>query len=1050
MAAAPARYLNNLPVSSSSFIGREREIADVTRLLLSARLLTLTGPGGCGKTRLALAVAHDLSAFEHGAWFADLSGLDDASLVPQVVATILGVPETHGDSLNETLTEYLRPKQLLLILDNCEHLRAACAALAQHLLEHCPDVLVLATSREPLNVPDETVWLVPSLSLPDRDSFTSSIAESEAVQMFIARASEALPDFHIDDGNAATIAQICRRLDGIPLALELAAARVKLLDVVQIAARLDDSLQLLTRGSYAAAPRHQTLRATLDWSYQLLQPRERTLFIRLAVFAGGFTLEAVEAICADESASLNPNAEALHVADMLDVLANLVDKSLVMIAKRTTGEAVRYRLLEPIRQYALEALRKAEAEAVIRDRYLAYFVEFAEQAEMQLKSKSQLLWLRRLEKDHDNLRAALAWCAQDASRNVVGLRLAKALHLFWQRRGYWSEGRRWLQQTVANYDARRNPQTSSGDLYLARAIVAEGWLAYSQGDYGGTRESLERGLDLAQALDDPVTVALALGLQAQLTSYAGNVADALLLSEAGVASARRSGERWTLAWADHIHGMILYRRDEAAARVALDESERLFREAGDKWLIAAHLNVLGYITANAGQLEAARDLFEEALTIGNELEDKNLQLLESGNLAHLAQLQGDTTRAAELYEQALAQARDLGVKEKIATNLDGLGHIRLIQGDLDTASQLLRESLRLVQEIGYQSVVPIVLAGLGHIAAAQGQATRAARVMGAIDAWLATRAERLDADAKAALEQDSAAVRAAMSPEEFEASFASGRTLTLEQAAAEVGLPGPVSDRGIRSLTSVSSSLRLCALGPTRVFLNEQVLTTWPYARVKELLFYLASYPARTKAQIGLALWPDASPAQLRNSLSTTLYHLRRALGQPDWIIFDDDQYHFNRTRAYWFDVEVFEANLVQATRWQNSAPERAITLLQAALDLYQGDLVEDLLEGEWFLLRREELRRKYLDALLQLGQLHFTQADYARAADIYRRAIDKDEVLEEAHRELMRCYARSGERGQALRHYQTLMDIMRDELGSPPAAESIELYERLKRGEEV
>ena len=1056
MATTPTRRPNNLPVSLSSFIGRGREMAEVAARLAdpACRLVTLTGAGGCGKTRLAIAAALHLvktSTFEHGAWFVDLAGFDNPILVPQAVSTTLGVPEARDRPLFETLLDFLRHKDLLLILDNCEHLLSACTELAQTLLEACPHLRILATSRESLDLPNETVWLVPSLALPDLQPSTpfERLAESEAIQLFVARARAALPGFNLVKENAATVEQICRRVDGIPLAIELAAARVKMLEVAQIAARLDDSLQLLTRGQRDAAPRHQTMRAALDWSYALLSPRERLLFQRLAVFAGGFALEAVETVCADDGDSKD-ETDILRAAETLDLLSDLVDKSLALIAERTAGEAVRYRLLEPVRQYALEQLRAAGAEAAVSDRHLDYFVAFAEQAEPKIKSDKQLLWLKRLDKEHDNLRAALAWSAQDASRDVDGLRLAKALHEFWQRRGHWTEGRRWLEQAIANYDAHRGPQSPDGDLFLAKAIVAEGWLAYAQGDFGGTRERLERGLALAQASDDPVTVALALGLQAQLTSYAGHLADGLLLSEAGVASARRSGDHWTLAWADYIHGMIVYRRDEAAARAALDESARLFREVGDKRSIAACLNVLGYITANAGQLNAARGLFEEALANGNELEDKNLQLTELSNLAALARLQGDTTRAAELNEQVLAQARDLGQKEKIAGSLDGLGHIRMAQGDLDTAGRHLRESMRLYQEIGFQFGVATALAGLSRVAAANGQTARAARVMGAIDASLATNAARLDADAQAALAQDNAAVRAAMTPEEFEAAFAAGRALTLEQAIQELQDLEHVRGGEVHLLAPAVPAVRLCALGPTRVFKAEEDLKAWPYAKVKELLFYLVSHPARTKAQIGLALWPEASPAQLRNSLGTTLYHMRRALGSPQWIIFEEERYRFNRALDYRFDVETFESNLAQANRAQANTPERAIAWLQEAIDLYQGDFVEDVVEGEWFLLRREELRRKYLDALLNLGQLLFAQGDYARAAECYRHAIEKDNVLEEAHRELMRCYARLGERGQALRRYQTFSQIMRDELGSSPAPESVALYERLKRGDDI
>jgi LuxR family maltose regulon positive regulatory protein len=299
------------------------------------------------------------------------------------------------------------------------------------------------------------------------------------------------------------------------------------------------------------------------------------------------------------------------------------------------------------------------------------------------------------------------------------------------------------------------------------------------------------------------------------------------------------------------------------------------------------------------------------------------------------------------------------------------------------------------------------------------------------------------------LAQDNAAVRAALSPEEFETNFAAGQEWTLDRASQALLQLMQYKEKVIR-VVPASQPLRLCALGVSRVLTNEQALTTWPYARVKELLFYLASYPARTKAQIGLALWPEASSKQLRNNLGIALYHLRRALGNPHWILFEDEVYRFNRALNYEFDVEVFEAHLAQASRAQTQSPDRAIGLLQKAITLYQGDFVEDFCDGDWFLLWREDLRRKYLEALLNLGQLLFTQREYARAAEAYRRALEKDEMLEEAHRELMRCYARLGERGQALRHYQTFEQLIRDELGSAPAGESVALYERLKRGEEV
>jgi predicted ATPase/DNA-binding SARP family transcriptional activator len=1052
VAAASTRYPNNLPISSSSFIGRERESSEVKRLMASTRLLTLTGPGGCGKTRLAVAVAESLlksSGFEQGAWFVDLAGLDAPILIPQVVATELGVPEAHDRPLSETLTGFLQHRKLLLILDNCEHLLSACAELAQMLLNACPHLHILATSREPLNLPGETMWLVPSLALPDPQHpvHFKQWLESEAIQLFVARASAALPGFKLHEDNAAIVERICRRLDGIPLAIELAAARVKLLDVRQIADRLDDSLQLLTRGSRAAAPRHQTMRAALDWSYRLLVPREQILFRRLSVFAGGFTLDAVEAVGADPESG----DAIVRAAEVLDVLSDLVDKSLALIAEREPGEAVRYRLLEPIRLYALDQLREAGAETATRDRHLAYFVDFAEQAEPKIKSESQMQWLQRLDKEHDNFRAALAWSMQGNNRDVNGLRLAKALHIFWQRRGYWSEGCRWLEGAIVNYDTHRDPQSPGGELYLGRAIIALGWLAVYLQDYSNTRKSLERGLALAQESGDSVTAAHALGLLAFLSSYAGNFTTASQFAVASVVNARQAGEPWSLAWSLHVFGRNRYAMgDEKAGRTALEESETLYRKTGDQRSLAVHINNEAIIAQNAGEFDGARRLFEEVLAIGQDLDDQELQIKATSNLAGLAFVQGDLARTQQLYERTLAQARDLGIKGTIAVSLLGLGHVRIAQGHLDTANDLLHESLPLFREIGHRVGIAMVLAGLGRIAAAQGQVARAARVLGAIDAFLTTNPIRLDADSRVPLEQDNATVRAAMTPEEFEAGFAVGHTFTLEQASQEIMSLAWENQRDVQLPAPAINTLRLNALGPTQVFLGDQLLTTWSYARVKELLFYLITHPARTKAQIGLALWPEASPSKLRNGLSTAIYHLRRALGNPQWIIFEDELYRFNRTLDYRFDVEVFEAKLIQAAHVQAQQPERASALLQEAIDLYQGDFVEDLLEGDWFLLRREELRRKYLAALLDLGQLSFAQGHYARAAESYRRAIEKDEVLEEAHRELLRCYARLGERGQALRHYQTFEQMIRDELGSAPAAESVALYERLKRGEEV
>ncbi len=393
---------NNLPVQLTSFIGREREIAEVKRLLAESLLVTLTGAGGCGKTALALHVASDLTGFENpsslafadGVCWVELAPLADAALVPHAVVKSLGIVEQPNRPLTDTLLDYLREKELLIVLDNCEHLIDACAQLATLLLQHCPDLRILATSREALNIDGEIVWIVPSLQLPTCNPQLpiSNVQQYDAVRLFVERASAVSSSFKLTEQNANSVAQICQRLDGIPLAIELAAARVKVLSVEQIAIRLDDSLRLLTEGKRGAPPRHQTLRATLDWSHDQLAKPEQVLFRRLAVFAGGLGLDAADAICADD---------VVVVDEVLTLLTRLVDKSLV-VTQEHDGEA-RFRLLEPIRQYAGEKLLGSGEVELFSQRHLDFYAQLAEQAESELGGPKRMLWFNRLETESANL-----------------------------------------------------------------------------------------------------------------------------------------------------------------------------------------------------------------------------------------------------------------------------------------------------------------------------------------------------------------------------------------------------------------------------------------------------------------------------------------------------------------------------------------------------------------------------------------------------------------------------------------------------------------------
>jgi non-specific serine/threonine protein kinase len=488
----------NLPAALTRFIGRENEIAQVQHALGANRLVTLTGSGGVGKTRLALEVAQKMSdfskksdIFEGGIWLVELAPLSDPALAPRSVVTTLGLIEGSGRPIIDILTDFLRSKKALLVLDNCEHLIEACAQLADTLLRACPDLTILATSREPLGIAGEAVYRLPSLTFPDPHPLppVEEMIAFDAVRLFVERAGATGSGFVMTEHNASAVAEVCRRLDGIPLAIELASARASVMPVEQIAARLDDRFGLLTGGSRAALPRHKTLRALIDWSFDLLTTEERDLLARLSVFADGFTAEAAEAVADQPSA--------------LDLLARLVDKSLSVAD--VCGEVARYRLLETIRQYAHDKLLSCGELERTRDRLLNYFLCLAERAEPELRRADQIRWLDRLEGELDNLRAALGW-ALDSDRHVeAGLRLATALLWFWHARDHKREGSDWLQRALAAEERTRGavPLSPSRVLTRARALNAASLLMGMHRRLAEFKALAEEALMLARGLGEP-------------------------------------------------------------------------------------------------------------------------------------------------------------------------------------------------------------------------------------------------------------------------------------------------------------------------------------------------------------------------------------------------------------------------------------------------------------------------------------------------------------------------------------------------------------------
>jgi len=485
---AGAARRHNLPLERTSFIGRETETLEVKRLLAMTRLLTLTGAGGCGKTRLALEVAGDLvGAYPEGVWLVDLAPLTEAELVPQAAAQALGVSEQPGRPLLETLGDALRSRKMVLVVDNCEHLVEAVVGLVEALLDSCPGLRVIATSREPLNAAGEVNWVVPSLTVPDsrqEGAYTPQELEAyESVRLFEERARRRDPSFELSIRNGQAVAQVCRRLEGIPLAIELAAGRMEVLSAEQLAARLEDFLKLLT-GGRTADPRHRTLRATLEWSQELLGEAERALFRRLSVFAGGWTLEAAEEVC---------SGDGVEQDDVLELLSGLVDKSLVVVE---AGEerVPRFRMLEPVRQYSQERLQESGTAERVREHHAQYYLALAQEAEPELEGADETRWLDRLEAEHDNLRAALSW-ALEGGEAELGLRLAGALRVFWVGRSHYSEGRRWCEEGLKRGD-------SAPRSVRANALVGVGFFMSSLGDLELAIERLEDGLALYRQVED--------------------------------------------------------------------------------------------------------------------------------------------------------------------------------------------------------------------------------------------------------------------------------------------------------------------------------------------------------------------------------------------------------------------------------------------------------------------------------------------------------------------------------------------------------------------
>ena len=637
---------HNLPAQITSFVGRERELADVRKLLAGTRLLTLIGGGGSGKTRLALQVTRDvLQDYTDGAWLVELASLSGPDLVPQAVASPLGVVEQPGRSLTESLLRYLKPRSLLLLVDNCEHLVSGCAVLLDTLLRGCPALRILATSREGLRIVGESTYLLPSLSLPDPDAPRAfeSVLQSAAVRLFAERASLHRPGFSVTRENAPAVAAVCRRLDGMPLAIELAAARVRSLTVEQIASRLDDTFRLLTGGSRAGPPRHQTLRATMDWSYDLLLDQERALWRRISTFAGGWTLEAAEAICP---------GTGVEAAGLLDLLTQLVDKSLVLVDEHS-GEA-RYRMLEVVREYGRDRLWDSGESVRVQDRHLDWYLKLAERADVELGGPGQEAWLDRLELERDNLRLALEWSHTKGDGAEAEMRLAGALRWFWFVRGHWSEGRARLERALT----RRNEASENA---VTRALLGAAMLARFQGDHQQARALSEDGLAVSRHLSDKESLAWFLISLGAVELHEGDYGKAASLFEQSLIPSRDLGDRWLMCTALANLGVVARIQGDLDRAAALfRESFALSKKAGDTWRMALALHGMGKVAFRRGDHIEAKKFYTESLVLSKQVRDRWIADDCLEGLASVACAQGQHGRAVRLLGTSDALREMLG------------------------------------------------------------------------------------------------------------------------------------------------------------------------------------------------------------------------------------------------------------------------------------------------------------------------------------------------------------------------------------------------------
>jgi predicted ATPase/class 3 adenylate cyclase/DNA-binding CsgD family transcriptional regulator len=755
---------NNLPIQLTSFIGREKELEDVKRLLQNTRILTLIGPGGTGKTRLSIQAAGELlDQYPDGAWFVELAPILDPQLIQRTTAMALGLRDEPQRPVIDMLCDFLREKKMLIILDNCEHLVDACARMVDQILHATADIRILASSREALGIGGEVTYRVPSLQFPDLAHLPpiGVLNQYEAIRLFIDRATAAVPTFAVTNDNVPALAQVCFHLDGIPLALELAAAKIRVLSLEQIAKRLDDRFRLLIGGSRTVLERHQTLRAAIDWSYNLLTQAEQALFQRLAVFVGGWTLDAAESVC---------DGGGINSEDVLNLLEQLVNKSLVLTEE--AGREVRYHMLETIRQYAHEKLLAAQGIEAVRDKHLAYFVKLVEQAEPELYRSNQVFWLNKLDDELDNFRLALDWAL---STDVeAGLWIAAIPWRFWDTRGYIQQLEDWLRQLLERH--------TIADALHAQSIAIYSYCHYRQGDFSEASRLAESSLQMSTALSNRQLEAFCLSLLGMITLQQGNPGKGTPLLEQGLAMYRVLGDK--IGQANALEWLAYNANNSERAMAFTKETLELFRELDNLNGIAVCLNMLSETALGSGDFSSPAAWLEESLSISRQLGNRTTEGYALHSSGCLAYWQGNYQQANSFFREESLLAEKTGDQFQNFWAHVNMGYSALRQGEIQLAREMFEKSIRTAQKADITTSLVFAVEGLASLNVNQLQPERAIRLFAWADTMRKTSGHPRPSVEQRSVERDLAAIRSKLDDAVFAKLSEAGQAMTAEQAIA--------------------------------------------------------------------------------------------------------------------------------------------------------------------------------------------------------------------------------------------------------------------------